>query len=79
MPLSLTTTPSQHLVHLQLLAMLPLIYLLMHPLFTTPTLTTVGQNTIVPHLDNCSSLLTGLTVLFRETLRHSPTPAKQIF
>lgn len=79
MLLSLTTTPSQHLVHLQLLTTLPLIYLPMHPLFTTPTITTVGQNTIVSHLDNHSSLLTGLPALFRETLSHSPTAAKQIF
>ena len=31
----------------------------MHPLLTTPIVTILGQTTIVPHQQNCSSLLTG--------------------
>lgn len=43
--------------------MLPLIYVPMHPLFTTATVTIVEQNTIVSHLENCYSFLTGLPAL----------------
>ena len=39
----------------------------MHPLLTTPTVTILGQTTIVHHLENCSRFITSFLASFFET------------
>lgn len=57
---SLSLTRPQYPIHSQFLAMLPLIYFPSPPTYYNPVIIS-EQNIIASHLENCSSLLTGLS------------------